>query len=702
MGNRSSGLEEGSAGGPQERLTREAAARQIDHLRREIERHDHCYYVLDNPIIADVEYDRLLRDLRELETAHPDLIRETSPTQRVGGQPAEGFEEYRHQRPMLSLDNSYEWRELEEWAQRCEKLAGHRPFSYVAELKIDGLSLSLVYVDGELTRAVTRGDGVRGEVVTGNARTIRSIPLRLEVASGSLAREIEVRGEVFLSAEVFSEINQEREEQGLPVFANPRNAAAGTMRQLDPRIVAERRLDLFCYQLLFDGQPAFPTHSAALAWMREHGLKINPHYRLCPDLATVTAFCEEWAVGREQLNYEIDGVVIKVDQVPIQEELGATAKSPRWAIAYKFPARQASTQLLDVHYQVGRTGAVTPVAILAPVQLAGSTVSRASLHNADEMVRLGVRKGDWVFIEKSGEIIPQVLRTIPERRDGRETTLDFPTNCPVCTAPLERPAGEVVSRCPNPGCPARLREGLLHFAARRAMRIEGLGEALVDQLITPREGVGPFVRDYADLYHLSERRTELIALERLGPKSVDNLLRQIEASKEAGLARLLFGLGIRHVGERTATILAHHFGSIDRLLIATEEELSAIYEVGEVVAASVHAWLAMPRHRELIERLRAAGVRLDQSTSGGADNGPPPERVFAGRQFVLTGTLPTLKRDEAKAFIEARGGRVTSAVSRQTHYVVAGEDAGSKLTRARELGLPILDEKSLLELGQQR
>ncbi|MFZ4628456.1 MAG: NAD-dependent DNA ligase LigA [Blastocatellia bacterium] len=702
MGKRSTEVEGGPDAGPSEPLAHAAAAEQIDLLRREIERHDHCYYVLDNPIIADVEYDRLMAKLRALEAAHPDLIRENSPTQRVGGQAAEAFEEYRHQRPMLSLDNSYDLNELAEWAQRCEKLAGHRPFSYVAELKIDGLSLSLIYADGKLARAVTRGDGVRGEVVTGNARTIRSVPLHLELAPGHHAREIEVRGEVFLSSEAFDSLNKEREEQGLAVFANPRNAAAGTMRQLDPRIVAERHLDLFCYQLLFDGQPAFLTHSAALTWMGEHGLKVNPHSRLCPDLGSVTTFCEEWAEGRERLNYEIDGVVVKVDQVSIQEEVGATAKSPRWAIAYKFPARQATTKLLDVHYQVGRTGAVTPVAILAPVQLAGTTVSRASLHNADEMARLGVRKGDWVFIEKSGEIIPQVLRAIPERRDGSETILDFPTSCPVCQTSLERPAGEVISRCPNPDCLAKLREGLLHFAARRAMRIEGLGEALVDQLIAPREGGKPFIRDYADLYHLSEERAALIDLERMGPKSVDNLLRQIEASKEAGLARLLFALGIRHVGERTASILAHHFGSLDQLLIATEEELGAIYEIGEVVAASLLDWLATPRHRELMERLRAAGVRLDLASSGGMAGEPPPERVFAGRQFVLTGTLPTLKRDEAKAFIEARGGRVTSSVSRQTHYVVAGEDAGSKLTRARELGLPILDEKTLLELGQQQ
>jgi DNA ligase (NAD+) len=684
-----------------EDLPREVAAREIADLRREIEIHNHRYYVLDDPLIADLEFDRLIERLRSLEAAHPDLIDATSPTQRIGGQPAERFEEHLHQRPMLSLDNSYDLKDLADWANRCQKLAGHHPFHYVTELKIDGLSLSLIYVEGELTRAVTRGDGIRGEVVTGNARTIRSVPLRLAFPSPPDIREIEVRGEVFLSAEAFANLNRDREEQSMAIFANPRNAAAGTMRQLDPRVVAERQLDIFCYQLLFDGVPAFPTHSQSLTWMAEHGLKINPHFRECQDLTEVMAYCQYWTQHREELNYEIDGVVVKVDQVSIQEEVGATAKSPRWAIAYKFPARQATTRLLDVQYQVGRTGAVTPVAILAPVQLAGTTVSRASLHNREEMSRLGVLKGDWVFIEKSGEIIPQVLRTIPERREGGETPLVFPTHCPVCSTLLEKPAGEVITRCPNLDCQARLREGLLHFAARRAMRIEGLGEALVDQLLAHREGGISLVRDYADLYQLAEHRTTLLSLERMGPKSVDNLLAQIESSKEAGLARLLFALGIRHIGERTAAILAQHFGSIDHLLAANVEELSSIYEIGEVVASSLHEWLANPLHRGLIERLRALGVRMDPFPSRDSDLESLPVQVFAGQQFVLTGTLPTLKREEAREFIEGRGGRVTSAVSRHTHYVVAGESPGSKLTRAQQLGIPILDEGALLALGQR-
>ena len=679
----------------------ESAAKEIEDLRREINDHDYRYYVLNEPIVADVEYDALMRRLRELEEAHPELITPESPTQRVSGQPAEGFEEYFHQRPMLSLDNSYSIEDLDDWARRCEKLAGGHTFDYIAELKIDGLSLSLIYEDGRLARAVTRGDGVRGEVVTSNARTIRSIPLRLGKESSSKAKEIEVRGEVYLPAEVFDRINREREEQELPVLANPRNAASGTMRQLDPRIVADRHLDIFCYQLLFDGAPAFASHGQALEWMEAHGFKVNPNYRHCRDVAEIVDYCRAWGEKRDELNYEIDGVVVKVNQVAIQEELGTTAKSPRWAIAYKFPARQVSTQLLDVIYQVGRTGAVTPVAVLAPVLLAGTTVSRASLHNADEMERLGVMKGDWVFIEKSGEIIPQVLKVITEKRTGSETDFEFPTHCPICETKLIKPEGEAVTRCPNIDCPAKLREGLLHFSARRAMRIDGLGEALVEQLTSQRlsedsQSLPPLVRDCADLYHLKEKRDELIALERMGAKSADNLLGQIEASKEAGLARLIFGLGIRHVGERTAAILANHYGSLERLMKAGREELSQIYEIGEVVAASVHEWFQSPRHRKLIERLADAGVKMEINAPGGQ----AAPRVFEGQQFVLTGTLPNLKRDEAKTFIEARGGRVTGSVSKNTDYVVAGEDPGSKFARAQQLSIPIIDEAALLRLGE--
>ncbi len=683
---------------------------EIIELRREILAHDHRYYVLNEPIVSDVEYDAMMKRLRELEEQRPDLITPDSPTQRVSGQPAEGFEEHFHKRPMLSLDNSYSIDDLRDWARRCEKLAGARAFDYVAELKIDGLSMSLIYEGGLLTRGVTRGDGFRGEVVTGNVRTIRSIPLRIK---SDAAKEIEVRGEVYLPTEVFQRINRERAEQELPLFANPRNAASGAMRQLDAKMVAERRLDIFCYQLLFDGDPAFETHFKALEWMMKHGFKVNPHRKHCKTIDQVVAYCEEWGEKRDELNYEIDGVVVKINQVAVQEELGATSKSPRWAIAYKFPARQVSTQLLDVIYQVGRTGAVTPVAVLEPVQLAGTTVSRASLHNADEMKRLGVMRGDWVFIEKSGEIIPQVIKVITERRTGEETEFKFPVRCPVCETKLIKPEGEAVTRCPNPDCPAKLREGLLHFAARRAMRIDGLGEALVNQLISPRlkidkkgEAINddqgrpvklpPLVRDAADLYALAGKRDELISLERIGEKSADNLLAEIEASKEAGLARLIYGLGVRHVGERTASILANRYGSIDRLAAASVEELSQIYEIGGVVAASIHEWFQESRNKKLLKRLADAGVKME-TASGGGEQAP---RVFEGKTFVLTGTLPTLKRDEAKTFIEIRGGRVSVSVSKKTDLVVAGVEAGSKLDKAQELGIKIIDEAELLSLGQ--
>jgi len=704
---------------------------EIADLRREILEHDHRYYTLSEPVISDIEYDALMRRLREMESERPDLVTPDSPTQRVSGQVAEGFEEYFHKRPMLSLDNSYSIDDLRAWAKRCDKLAEGRAFDYVAELKIDGLSISLIYEDGRLARAVTRGDGLRGEVVTGNAKTIRSIPLRIK-SDGATGRrgdgakgkqtalfidgsapEVEARGEVYLPNDVFERINRERGEAELALYANPRNVASGTMRQLDPKIVAERRLDIFCYQLLFDGAPAFPTHYESLEWMAQRGFKVNPHRRHCRTIEDVVAFCNEWETRRDELSYEIDGVVVKVNQVAVQDELGSTSKSPRWAIAYKFPARQVSTQLLDVIYQVGRTGAVTPVAALEPVLLAGTTVSRASMHNADEMKRLGVMRGDFVFIEKSGEIIPQVVKVVTERRTGEETEFEFPTRCPVCETKLVKPEGEAVTRCPNPDCPARLREGLLHFSSRRAMRIEGLGWALVEQLTSPRikydkKGVvvadekgqpmtlPPLVYDFADLYGLAERRDELIALERMGAKSADNLLQQIESSKESGLARLVYALGIRHVGERTASILANHYGSVERLSAAKSEDLANIHEIGAVVASSVYEWFQSSRNRKLIERLAEAGVKME-TVSAGREQTP---RVFEGKIFVLTGTLPTMKRDDAKAYIEARGGRVSGSVSKKTDFVVAGAEAGSKLDKARELGAEIINEAELLKLGQ--
>jgi len=663
---------------------------EIQALRQQLHDHDYRYYVQNQPVVSDAEYDALLSELKDLEAKRPDLITPDSPTQRVSGQPAAGFDEYVHKRPMMSLDNSYNLDELRDWDARCRKLAGASTFDYVTELKIDGLSISLIYIDGRLTHGVTRGDGRRGEVVTPNVRTIRSIPLKIAKGNAGLPREVEVRGEVYLPHEVFARINRERAEQELPTFANPRNAAAGTMRQLDPKIAAERKLDVYCYQLLFDGSPAHPRHSDSLEWLQDAGFKVNPNWKRCAAFDDVTAFCDEWEVSRDELNYEIDGVVVKVNQTSIQDELGSTSKSPRWAIAYKFPPRQATTRLLDVFYGVGRTGAVTPVALLEPVVLAGTTVARASLHNADEMARLGVKRGDWVFIEKSGEIIPQVVKVLTERRDGSETEFVFPTECPECGTTLVRPEPEVVSRCPNEACPAKLKGALLHFAQRRAMRIDGLGEALVTQFL--KAGL---VKDPADLYDLVGRRNELIALERIGAKSADNLLTQIEESKKAGFARLLYGLGIRHIGERTAAILAENFRNLNELRQASAEELAGVHEIGAVVASSITDWFANKRNQAMIDRLIEAGIETSSARTRATDI----EQVFEGKQFVLTGTLAGMKRDEAREFIESRGGRVSGSVSKKTDYVVAGEDPGSKLIRAHELGIPVIDEAGLIDLA---
>ena len=691
---------------------------ELSRLRTQIQDFDYRYYVLNDPIVADVEYDALLKKLRELESENPDLITPDSPTQRVSGQPAAGFTEYIHKRPMLSLENSYNIEDLQEWAKRCEKLAGGRPYDFVAELKIDGLSISLIYENGFLKQGVTRGDGVRGESVTNNVRTIRSIPLKIKEESSKksqvslfdekpkliLPKEIEVRGEVYLPHESFAQMNRERSEQGLPTYANPRNAASGTMRQLDSSIVADRKLDIFCYQLFFAGEEAFSTHEESLRWMESAGFKVNPNRCVCRNIEELIEFCNEWETKRDNLNYETDGIVIKVNQTEIREEIGSGSKSPRWAIAYKFPARQVSTKLIDVIYQVGRTGAITPVAVFEPVQLAGTTVVRASLHNADEMKRLDVKLGDYVFIEKSGEIIPQVVKVITERRTGEEREIIFPVNCPECQTPLQRPEGEAVTRCPNDICPAKVRERILYFAARRAMRIEGLGESLVQQLTSVRKSTAengdlielpPIISDVADLYHLAERRDELIALEKMGAKSVDNLLAQIESSKQAGLARLLHGLDIRHVGDRTAQLLANHFGSIERLKEATVEGLSNVFEIGGVMALAIREWFDNEKNQLLLQRLKASGVLMEVIQS---EEEAQIKRVFEGKQFVLTGTLPTLKRDTAKAFIEARGGRVNSSVSKKTDYVVAGDEAGSKLDKAVELGVKVIDENQLLSL----
>lgn len=680
---------------------RDEVRQQIEKLRDEIHYHDHRYYVLNDPVISDAEYDRLMQQLRKLEQQHPELITPDSPTQRVSGQPAEGFETVEHARPMLSLDNSYSEADIRDFDRRVRKLAEGRPFNYVAELKIDGVSLALHYAGGRLVRAVTRGDGVRGEVVTENARTIRSVPLRLspsalsQLASGRKAaagapmadeRLIEVRGEVFLSRTTFLKLNEDRAEAGEPLFANPRNATAGTLKLLDPRLVAQRQLDIFCYALFVNNEPPFPTHWEALQWLSAAGFKTNPSNRLCHSLDEVMAHYEEFRDRRDELAYEVDGTVVKVNQTALQEEFGATAKAPRWAIAYKFPARQATTQVKDIIVQVGRTGALTPVAMLEPVEIGGVTVSRSTLHNEDEIQRLGVKIGDWVLVERSGDVIPKVVKVIESKRTGREKAFTMPDACPVCGGRVVRPEGEAIRRCITADCPAKLKAGLKFYAHRRAMDIEGLGDALVEQLVDKK-----LVRGLADLYQLT--KTALVALERLGDKSAENLLGQIEASKSRELSRLIFALGIRHVGERTAQVLADHFGSMERLMAASQEELETIPDIGPVVAQSIHDWFSEPRNQQVLERLRQAGLRLEAKRKVAAK-----EAKLAGLQFVLTGRLETLTRDEATRLIESLGGRVSSSVSKKTNYVVVGQEAGSKLDRARELGIRTLTEKEFLDL----
>lgn len=677
---------------------------QIEKLRDEIRYHDYRYYVLNDPVISDGEYDQLMQRLRTLEAQYPELITPDSPTQRVSGQPVEGFETYEHARPMLSLDNSYSEADIREFDRRVRKLAGGRPFNYVAELKIDGVSLALHYVGGMLVRAVTRGDGVRGEVVTENARTIRSIPLRLResalsrlingrtAASRSAGAKpaeallIEVRGEVFLSRSTFLKLNQERAEAGEPLFANPRNATAGTLKLLDPRIVAQRQLDIFCYALWVNNAHPFPTHWEALQWLSAAGFKTNPSNRLCHSLDEVIAHYREFCDRRDELGYEVDGTVVKVNQTALQEEFGATAKAPRWAIAYKFPARQATTQVKDIIVQVGRTGALTPVALLEPVEIGGVTVSRSTLHNEDEIQRLGVKIGDWVLVERSGDVIPKVVKVVESRRTGRERAFVMPEVCPVCGGRVVRPPGEAIRRCLSADCPAKLKAGVKFYAHRTAMNIEGLGEALIEQLVDKK-----LVRDFADLYHLT--KDDLVRLERMGDKSAENLLRQIEASKDRELYRLIYALGIRHVGERTAQVLADHFGSIERLMTASKEELETIPDIGPVVAQSIHDWFSESRNRKVLERLKQAGLRMRHKRKAAV-----PETKLAGRQFVLTGRLASLTRDEATRLIESLGGQVRSSVSRKTDYVVVGEDPGSKLDRARELGVRTLTEEEFLAL----
>ena len=667
------------------------AVEQITGLREQIRHHEHRYYVLDDPEIADREFDELVGELRRLEAAHPELVTPDSPTQRVGGKPAEGMVAVEHTLPMLSLDNAYAENELLDFDRRVqESAAGRRP-GFVCELKIDGLSLALTFENGSLVRGVTRGDGLRGEDVTANVRTIRSVPLHVPALrrQGREGGTVEVRGEVFLPLDSFQKLNREREHQGEPLFANPRNAAAGTLRTLDPGVVAGRNLDVFVYQALVDGQVPCRNHSEVLKWLRAAGFKVNPEWKRCGSVQEVMDFCREWEEGREALDYEIDGVVVKVDSILLQQDMGATSKFPRWAVACKFRARQATTVVNDIQVQVGRTGALTPVALLEPVRLAGSTISRATLHNLDEIDRLGIKIGDTVWVEKGGDVIPKVVKVVENLRPPGARDFVMPQRCPICQGEVFRAEDEAVLRCVNLTCPAKIREALLHFCARRALRIEGLGEALVDQLLKKE-----LVRDPSDLYAL--KLEDLVGLERMGPKSAANLLAQIEASKQRGLAQLIFGLGIRHVGERTAMLLAGHFGTLENVSRASLESLESVFEVGPVVAEAVRQFFAQEGNREIVENLRLAGLNLEEEHAESATSD------LQGQQVVLTGRLATLTREEASRMIAGRGGRVTSLVSKKTAFVVAGEDAGGKLAKARQLGVKVMDETEFLRLVREQ
>ena len=645
-------------------------------------RHEHLYYVVDQPEIADAEYDRLERELRELEAQFPDLVTPDSPTQRVGEKPSDSFPTWPHRVPMLSLDNTYNEEELREFERRIFRQLGEREIDYVAEPKIDGLSMALHYEDGRLVRGVTRGDGVRGDDVTPNVRAIKSVPLTL--SGEGVPRRLEVRGEVFLPRARFDAINREREEREEEPYANPRNVASGTMKNLDARVVALRGLRIYVYSVVEAEGAAIRSQWEALEKMRGWGLKTHPDSRLCHGLGEVLAFCAEWQQKRDDLQYDIDGVVVKVSSFALQEELGYTSKFPRWAIAYKYPARQATTVVRAIEVYVGRTGKFTPVAHLDPVPLAGSTVARATLHNEEEVARKDVRVGDTVLIEKGGDVIPKVVKVVEAKRPPDTQPWAPPEKCPVCQTLAVKPEGEVDRRCPNASCPAQIEQRLRHYAGRHAMDIEGLGDVLVHQLA--EKGL---VRDFADLYRLT--LDDLVGLERMAEKSGQNLLAQIEVSKSRELRRLLFGLGIRFVGERAAVLLARHFGSVNALAAAPVEEIEAIYEIGPVVARSVRDWLDHDENQRLVARLQEAGVRTEEA--GAAS---PTAQTMKGQQFVLTGALERMTRDEAKAAIEARGGRVTSSVSKKTTAVVVGKDPGSKAEKAAELGVSRLTEDELI------
>jgi DNA ligase (NAD+) len=663
-------------------------AKQIEKLRDEIRRHEYLYYVLDEPEISDVKFDRMMEELKRLEAEHPELVTPDSPTQRVGGTPRKGFETRKHSPPMISLDNTYSFEELEEFDRRVRELTGRDRVDYVTEHKFDGLSISLIYEGGVLKYGVTRGDGTTGEDVTPNVRTIGSIPLqvdRAELKKLHLPEDFEVRGEIVMPHRSFEELNRQQEEQGGKRFSNPRSAAAGAVRVLDPSITRSRRLDLYAYLLLAGGRVPVKFHSEALEAMRKLHFKVSPDWCVCRSLDEVKKYIDAWEGKREKLPYEIDGIVIKVNEIALQQELGFTAKAPRWAVAFKYPARQETTVVKDVIFQVGRTGALTPVAVLDPVEVGGVTVSRSTLHNMDEIERLGLHIGDTVLIERAGEVIPHVVKVVKEGKPRRK--IEVPERCPECHSRIHKDPDEVAYRCVNASCPAKRKESLLHFAGRHAMNIDGLGEKIVDQLVD--KGL---VKDFADLYKL--KLDEVAALERMAEKSAQNLLDEIKASKSNSLARLIYALGIRFVGERTAQLLAEHFASLPKLAKASIEELTEVPEVGPKVAQAIVEFFSEPANQKLIKRLAEEGLRMTEERAA------PQDTRFAGKTFVFTGALARRSRDEAAAEVLQHGGKVSSSVSKLTDFVVVGADPGSKYEKARSLGVPILTEDEFESLVQ--
>jgi DNA ligase (NAD+) len=661
-------------------------AKRIEKLREDIRRHEYLYYVLDEPEISDVKFDRMMEELQRLESAHPELATPDSPTQRVGGAPRKGVETRQHSPAMMSLDNTYSMEEVEEFDRRVRELAGRDRMNYVTEHKFDGLSISLVYEGGIFTRGVTRGDGTTGEDVTANVRAIRSIPLRVDAAELKKLRmppDFEVRGEIIMPLRAFEDLNQKQEEQGGKRFSNPRSAAAGAVRVLDPEITRARRLDFYAYLLLAGGRTPMRSHSEALESLRKLRFRVSPDWRLCHSLDEVKKFIDTWEAKREKLPYEIDGIVIKVNEIAMQQELGFTSKAPRWAVAYKYPARQETTVVNDVLFQVGRTGTLTPVAVLEPVHVGGVIVSRSTLHNMDEVGRLGLRIGDTVIVERAGEVIPHVIKVVKEGKPRREIVV--PERCPECNSKIHKDPEEVAYRCVNASCPAKRKESLLHFAGRHAMNIDGLGEKVVDQLVDKR-----LVEDFADLYEL--KLNDVAALERMAEKSAQNLLDEIKASKNNSLARLIYALGMRFVGERTGQLLADHFASLPKLAEASVEELVEVPEVGPKVAQSIADFFSEPANQKLIKRLKDEGLKMTEKRQA------PEDTRLAGKTFVFTGALARRSRDEGGAEVTRHGGKVSGSVSKLTDYVVVGADPGSKHDKARSLGVTILNEDDFEKL----